>query len=153
MVQNFLSEFIASSSQGSSMDPMSREYYWVVTHYNSANLHLTQSLSVWILFNNVHNKSWLPQFQPSFHPTQKSQDNFKIQMVKLLLPILGGLKHFSIHPYIWGPPENLDKLAFRFNKKKRHFQVCMLPSRHHRMLKMLKIKCLELCDVINKPIL
>ena len=69
------------------MDPMSREYPWVVTHYNSANLHLTQS--VWILFNNVHNKSWLPQF--SFHPTKKSPDNFKIQMVKLLLPILGGL--------------------------------------------------------------
>jgi len=87
---------------GSSMDPVSREYS---CDRDSLQFSKSPLGPVWIMIL-LFITSWLPQFLSLFTPTKKSPDNFKIQMVKLLLPILGGLRNFSTH--IWGPPNVLD---------------------------------------------
>lgn len=143
MVQNFLSVSIASSSQESSMDPVSREY-----SLGRDSLQFSKSpldpVGIMFITRAGNHKS-----------STKSPDNFKIQMVKFLLPILGGLIN-TFQSFIYLGPSRKFRLFstfYRFNKKKRHFsKVCMIPLLVITE-KMLRIKCLELCDVINKPIL
>lgn len=89
---------------GSSMDPVSREYFCDRDSLQSSAIpHAQPGYDPPVQQAGHHNSSL-------FYPTQKIPDNFKNPDGELLLPILGGLRNsLNTSIYLW-PSKNLDYL-------------------------------------------